>query len=64
MEIYRLSAVDLNNTKVFYFDTYENAYQWAIEHNWYFHISIFKVTLEIGKYGAIKEKSVETIFEK
>lgn len=64
MKIYRVAADDLNDTKVFDFNTYENAYNWVMADNWYFGKAIFEKEFEIAENGMIVEKDTKKVFEK
>ena len=64
MKIYRVAADDLNDTKVFDFNTYENAYNWVMADNWYFGKTIFEKEFEIAENGMIIEKDTKKVFEK
>ena len=64
MKIYRVAADDLNDTKVFDFNTYENAYNWVMADNWYFGKAIFENEFEIAENGMIIEKDIKKVFEK
>lgn len=64
MKIYRVAAQDLNDTKVFDFNTYENAYNWVMADNWYFEKAIFEKEFEVAENGMIVEKNTKKVFEK
>ena len=64
MKIYRVAADDLNDTKVFDFNTNENAYNWVMADNWYFGKAIFEKVFEIAENGMIIEKDTKKVFEK
>ena len=64
MKIYRVAAQDLNDTVVLDFNTYENAYNWVMEDNWYFGKAIFEKEFEINEIGMIVEKNTKKVFKK
>ena len=63
MKIYRVAADDLNDTKVFDFNTYENAYNWVMADNWYFGKAIFEVEIVADEGGVLSGNS-KKVFEK
>ena len=63
MKIYKVVAQDLNNAKVIYFDTYENAYNWVMADNWYFGKAIFEVEIVADEGGVLSGNS-KKVFEK
>lgn len=64
MKIYRVAADDLNDTKTFDFNTYENAYNWVMRDNQYFGKAIFEKEFEVAENGMILEKNTKKVFEK